>query len=764
MSIPLDRDQVPLADSAGRPAMTTTIFYEMLCCPKCRSGLSLIRDQSAFSCAKCNFVFPIIDGIPVLFPCNVEEDMKYLFTRYWDSEDNAHLYDANVEGAGGIFGVYNHKSEVAGLTCYFDKEKLDLVLDAGCGNGRFLETLPRQTVSIGVDASLNLLRAARRRRRGDFLVCCELEHLPFRNDLFSTVISCRVIQHLREQERAVLELCRVTRDHGDLILELYNTWNPKTLWKQIRMSKIRLIFNAPFKLLFRSLSPFSEWGIAYDNYNHWFEVKRWLKHGNMHGLRGRGVGFGFHKYLFDAFFVNGILEKRAPRLLRRYYAMAFTIEKLFGAAIPLRYVMEKVVMKATKNASELDRGLLRRAIRRVDDALKNSDRANRVAREELAREKKRQDIIVRENRFHITEAVRWLARAQDAASDGGVPRAYSAAGNPHTGGIGWQPSYPETTGYIIPTMFDCAQYLKDPDLRRRALQMADWEIDVQMPNGAVMGGVLNPNPSPAVFNTGQVMLGWVRAYDETNEPRYLDACRRGAEFLLSVQDPDGCWRKWNSRFASATATTYNARVGWAMILVGQRLDDQRLIDAGERNIQFSIARQASNGWFFDNCLSDPNAPLLHTICYAIEGLLGAAAALRQEQFFSKGQLAAEALLRCLREDGSIAGRLDASWNGKVQWSCLTGDAQLAGVWLQIFAKTRNTIYQTSARRVLAFLKSTQNCSSPEPGIRGGIKGAYPFDGGYGRFELLSWATKFFVDALIMDERLTATNAVGSTER
>jgi hypothetical protein len=176
------------------------------------------------------------------------------------------------------------------------------------------------------------------------------------------VISCRVIQHLKEQEQAVLELCRVTRDHGDLILELYNTWNLKTLWKEIRMSKIRILFNAPFKLFFRSLSPFSEWGLAYDNYNHWFEVKRWLKKGRMHGLRGRGVGFGFHKYLFDAFFVNAILEKRTPRLLRRYYAAAFEFEKRFGTAIPLRYLMEKVVMKATKNASELDRGFMRKRI------------------------------------------------------------------------------------------------------------------------------------------------------------------------------------------------------------------------------------------------------------------------------------------------------------------------------------------------------------------------------------------------------------------
>lgn len=326
-------------------------FYGMLCCPKCKGDLTLRNDESAFSCATCAFVFPIVDGIPVLFPCNVEVEMKQLFTRYWDAEDKAHLYDANVEGAGSIFGIYNHESEIYGLTYYFDQNKLGLFLDAGCGNGRFLETLPPTTVSVGIDASLNLLRAAQRRKRGHFHVCCELEHLPFKDNLFTTVISCRVIQHLKKQEEAVQELCRVTKVDGDLILELYNTWNLKTIWKEIRMSRLQPVFNAPFKLLFRSLSPFSEWGLNYDNYNHWFEVKGWLKKNRMCGLQGRGVGFGFHKYLFDTFFVNGILERHAPGLLRTYYATAFAGEKLFGSMIPLRYVMEKIVMKSTKAAS-----------------------------------------------------------------------------------------------------------------------------------------------------------------------------------------------------------------------------------------------------------------------------------------------------------------------------------------------------------------------------------------------------------------------------
>ncbi len=47
----------------------------------------------------------------------------------------------------------------------------------------------------------------------------------------------------------------------------------------------------------------------------------------------------------------------------------------------------------------------------------------------------------------ITEALAWIGRAQDNSSsaDGGVARHYCLV-------TGWGASYPETTGYIVPTL------------------------------------------------------------------------------------------------------------------------------------------------------------------------------------------------------------------------------------------------------------------------------------------------------------------------
>lgn len=397
--------------------------------------------------------------------------------------------------------------------------------------------------------------------------------------------------------------------------------------------------------------------------------------------------------------------------------------------------------------------MILRVIHGISDRLKAAPICNQEAYRELRRESERRDVVVRDNRFHIQEAVEWIKRAQDVTPDRGVSRAYSAAWHPFFRARGWQQSYPETTGYIIRTFLDCSKYLGETELRRRALAMADWEIEVQMPSGAVMGGVLNDQPSPAVFNTGQVILGWIAAYEETKDAKYLDAAKLAGNYLLKVQNPDGSWIKGNSEFANAMSTTYNSRVGWALVLLGQCCADPRYLDGGEKNVRFSLSQQNQNGWFRNNCLTDSATPLLHTISYAIEGIWGAGEALQHTEYLRRAARSAEALLDTLREDGSVPGRLDSEWKGTVEWSCLTGDAQLAGIWLRLYAREKDRRYLHGAKRLLSFLKASQNCVSQNIGLRGGIKGSFPFDGEYGRFEVLNWATKFFVDALLLDEQV-----------
>lgn len=374
---------------------------------------------------------------------------------------------------------------------------------------------------------------------------------------------------------------------------------------------------------------------------------------------------------------------------------------------------------------------------------------------ELKQELKRENVstsreVINPDGNHLKETSEWLIRAQDSSSDAGVSRAYSTAGSLLSRSPkGWQDSYPETTGYIIPTMIALSDYFNDDEFKLRALRMAEWEIDIQLSSGAVMGSVVTAKPSPAVFNTGQVIFGWLAAFKHSGKQEYLDATIRAGNYLVSVQGQDGSWDKGDSKFALKGATVYNARVAWALIELGLATNKQKYIGAGQKNIEFVLSKQHKNGWFSDNCLTDPVNPLLHTIAYATRGVLEAGICLNESRYIKAATNTLDSLLNCQRSDGGIPGRLKSDWSSEENWDCITGDAQTAISWLRVHSITGEEKYKVAARAAIEFVKSTQNLEHPNPGIRGGVKGSFPFDGPYGKYQLLNWAAKFFCDALML---------------
>ncbi|HEV8411452.1 MAG TPA: hypothetical protein VGQ30_13150, partial [Gemmatimonadaceae bacterium] len=241
---------------------------------------------------------------------------------------------------------------------------------------------------------------------------------------------------------------------------------------------------------------------------------------------------------------------------------------------------------------------------------------------------------------HIIAAVEWIARAQDSTGSGGIARGYAVAWNPYFALRGWEPAYPETTGYIIPTLYSAARALGDPSLAARAYRAAEWELGIQLPSGAVRAGILGRPPSPAIFNTGQVIFGWLSAHAETGESQFAGAALAAARYLISTLDDDGMWRRDNSRFALSYSTLYNARVSWALAEVGQRLNMPAATDAAARSLAHVARLQRKNGWIPSCCLTEPARPLLHTLAYATRGLLEGGRVLEDPELIRRASIAA----------------------------------------------------------------------------------------------------------------------------
>lgn len=352
---------------------------------------------------------------------------------------------------------------------------------------------------------------------------------------------------------------------------------------------------------------------------------------------------------------------------------------------------------------------------------------------------------------HLEEAISWLKLAQKrTGNEGGVSWGYRARVPVRSGAhLGWMGPYPETTGYIIPTMLRYARLTGDCESSRAAQRMANWELIIQLPDGGFQGGIYGSNPvSSSTFVTGQVLFGLLEAYREWGSETYREAARRAGDFLLGCLDPTGRFVKGYSHFCAAGSKAYEVRTGLAMAELGMMLNRNTYMEGSSRIADYALSCQQPNGWFKDNDLDWHETPLTHTIGYTLEGLHGLGLLLNRTDCQEAVRRCLNAILKLIGSEGFLAGRWRRDWTPSVDWVCLTGSAQIAGTFLKMHRRFDIPEYLDAARKLLGFVCWTQEIKVQSGALSGGIRGSYPFGGEYGKWCVLNWATKFFSDSLM----------------
>jgi rhamnogalacturonyl hydrolase YesR len=350
--------------------------------------------------------------------------------------------------------------------------------------------------------------------------------------------------------------------------------------------------------------------------------------------------------------------------------------------------------------------------------------------------------VPRTDEDHLRAALLWLCRAHDIGDDDGFSAMFSFV-------EGWQASYPETTGYLIPTLFDCAARFGDDTLHARAVEAADWLRRWQEPDGSFSGGFAD-RPGPArVFNTGQALLGLVRTYEQTGAERFLKAAVRTGCWLVARQDADGAWRKST---LGESPHAYNARTGWALARLAQMTGESQFRTAGVQAAAWALAQQGDFGWFANNSFEQgSDAATLHTIGYATRGLLEVGAAAEREDFVEGAVKTARAIDRIWRDRKQIAGSYRRNWQAAGAWRCLPGEAQLAIIWMRLDRIGWTSEFVTSASELLELVKAAQLIDESNMDLCGGVSGSLPLNAPYERYCLVNWGAKFLIDALNLHE-------------
>lgn len=350
----------------------------------------------------------------------------------------------------------------------------------------------------------------------------------------------------------------------------------------------------------------------------------------------------------------------------------------------------------------------------------------------------------------VKEGISWLCRAQDnsAFKDGGVARYFSLLS-------GWSSSYPETTGYIIPTLFDYGKKTNDSAILARAERMLDWLLAIQLEDGGFQGGLIDSQPVvPVTFNTGSVLLGLVSGAEELGG-KYHRAMCKAADWLVETQDKDGCWRKFPSPFAQAGEKAYDAHVAWALF-EAERIEPERgYATAGLANVDWAAGLQQENGWFQKCCLSDAARPTTHTIGCALRGILEAYAFTKETKYLQLSRKTADGLLNAVNlEDGFLPGRIDSAWQGTVPWACCTGSVQIAHCLLMLHQVTGEKSYRDAGFAINRFVRRTIRINGPEE-MRGAVKGSFPVNGEYGPYRFIN--PKFCIDANLLEQKIREEN-------
>lgn len=353
------------------------------------------------------------------------------------------------------------------------------------------------------------------------------------------------------------------------------------------------------------------------------------------------------------------------------------------------------------------------------------------------------------NEAAISLIMDWLCRAQDhsATQDGGVARDFSLID-------GWAASYPETTGYIIPTFLSEAQQGYRGDLASRAQRMTDWLLSIQLESGAFQGGTVTQSPVvPVTFNTGQILIGLAAAAQVFERSDYLDAMHKAATWLRDTQDDDGAWRAFATPYATPGDKAYETHVSWGLFEAERVAPGHGYGEAGLTQVRWALRLQRENGWFDHCCLNEIKRPLTHTLGYVLRGVLEAYRLSNDDIYLAAGLKTALALKKKLKKNGRLAGRFSSNWQRAVPWVCMTGTAQISSCWMMLYEWTGDESLLEASKRANKFLRRTLILNGSDD-ICGGIRGSYPVSGDYGRWEFLNWAAKFTVDALRQEEILT----------
>ncbi len=223
-------------------------LLRLLCCPVCLG--SLVEQDHGYTCPSCGRRFPEVRGV-VRFvdEGNYADSFGYQWKRFHRTQlDHAarNLSETDFARKTGLKP---------------DDLKGKLVLDVGCGMGRFAEVVTRWGARvIGIDLSAAAEVAAKNLSDREFIAFqADVFALPFAPETFDAIYSMGVLHHTPDCEKAVKVLPQYLKPGGTIAIWLYSAYNKWYRFSDQYRKITTRMSPAALHGLFRVAVPFFYW-------------------------------------------------------------------------------------------------------------------------------------------------------------------------------------------------------------------------------------------------------------------------------------------------------------------------------------------------------------------------------------------------------------------------------------------------------------------------------------------------------------------------
>jgi SAM-dependent methyltransferase len=194
----------------SRPLLTADLL-SLLCCPVCRSRIE--QRQCGYRCSGCRKEFPVVRNVLRFVDSDSYADsFGYQWQKFSTTQLRPEFSERNFHRKTGL-----RPEHLRGK----------LVLDAGCGMGRFADIATRWGARVvGFDLSSAAEVAARNLDGRNFVALqADIFSLPFLPGTFDCIYSVGVLHHTPDCERAFKTLAQYLKPGGNLAVWLYSGYN-----------------------------------------------------------------------------------------------------------------------------------------------------------------------------------------------------------------------------------------------------------------------------------------------------------------------------------------------------------------------------------------------------------------------------------------------------------------------------------------------------------------------------------------------------------